>query len=121
MSKLRVNIEYGPFYKCGRLVFDDARLQKLQYDLEHELGFKGLVIARIVPIGSRIERLSKPEEQNLVTIRVMYKDIDTSKDCVEIIYQVESIRQFNHDGTGEKFEEAKMAVRTKLDELGLHA
>ena len=119
MSKLGVDIEYGPFYQCGRLIFDDQRLRRLQDDLENEVGFKGRVIARNVPTGSRIERLSKAEEQNLVTIRAKFTDVETNENINEIIYQVDSIRQFDHDGGGQKFEEAKMAVRAKLDELNL--
>ena len=118
-AKLGIDIEYGPFKQCGRLVFDDTRLKLLQHDLENQIGFKGKVIARIVQVGSRIERLSKPEEQNLVTIRAKWTDSETHKNNIEVIYQVDSIRQFNHDGTGEKYEESKMAVDAKLDELNL--
>jgi hypothetical protein len=111
---LHVELQHGPFKVCGRLVHDHTRLIKLKKELE-KLG--KCVRVKFMPMGSRIPRLSKPGEHNIVTVEAKYLDPETLQPRAELLYQVPSIRMFDHDGGGDRCEEAKSAVHGMLKML----
>jgi hypothetical protein len=111
---LHVELQHGPYSVCGRLIHDHSRLEKLKKELE-KLG--KCVHVKFVPVGSRIPRLSKPEEHNIVTVEAKYLDPETSQPRAELLYQIPSIRMFDHDGGGARCEEAKSAVNGMLKML----
>ena len=111
---LRVEVQHGPFQKCGRLVHDNSRLQHLKKEL---LKLSRSVDVVFVPTSSAVPRLTDPKEHDLVTLVANYIHPDTNEATEDVLYQIPSIRMFNADGTGERCEEAKQAVKGMLNVL----